>query len=82
MVDLSDPSVTDQIRCSESYDIQNITEALDSWAQRIIDAETEYSRTASLHQKITDSIQRQLLGFVMLHLHANCLDASFPIVTY
>ena len=66
MVDLSDPSVTDQIRCSESYDIlQNITEAFNSWAQRIIDAETEYSRTTSLHQKITDSIQRQLLdGFI------------------
>ena len=61
-------TTTDETRVEGSTDwdiLQNISEALESWTRRILDAETAYSRTGSLYQNIIDSLQRQRLdGFI------------------
>ena len=45
--------------------VDNILDALENWAHRILDSESIFNWTATLNQKISDSLHRQLLdGFI------------------
>ena len=41
--------------------LEDISEALESWAQRILDIETKIKRTTGLRENILDALQRQVL---------------------
>lgn len=41
--------------------LEDISEALESWSQRILDAETKLKRTTDLRQDIVDALKRQVL---------------------
>ena len=46
----------------------DIADAMNQWTQKILDAETRYSRTVSFRENIEASLQRQLLdGFLNHH---------------